>query len=59
MWGFNLMERVKTDTEVIEEVLFELVDVETLENGTIEDIERFINSVIALGLIEQGDPEDE
>lgn len=58
MWGFNLMERVKTDTEVIEEVLFELVDAETLENGTIEDIERFINSVIALGLIEQGDPED-
>ena len=52
------MKRVKTDTEVIEEVLFELVDAETLENGTIEDIERFINSVIALGLIEQGDPED-
>jgi hypothetical protein len=49
---------MKTDKEVIDDVVFE-TDMKALENGTIEDIERFIYSVIGHSLIEQGIEDEE
>ena len=49
---------MKTDKQVIDDVVFE-TDMKALENGTIEDIERFIHTVMGHALIERGDLEDE
>jgi len=47
-----------TNEEIITEVVNE-TDLKSLENGKIDDIERFIYTIIAKSLIEQGDLEDE
>ena len=47
-----------TDEEIIKEVVNE-TDIKNLENGTVEDIERFIYRIFAESLIEDGDLEDE
>ena len=49
---------MKTIEEVIDEVVFE-TDLKALENGTIEDIQKFIHTVMGHALIEMGDLEDE
>lgn len=49
---------MKTDKEIIDDVLFE-TDIKTFESGTIEDIEKFIQSVMGHALVEQGYIEDE
>jgi hypothetical protein len=49
---------MKTDKQVIDDVVFE-TDLKALENGKIENIERFIHTVMGHSLIEQGDLEDE
>lgn len=46
------------DEEIIQKVVHE-TDIKNLMNGNIEDIERFIYTIIGESLIEQGDLEDE
>jgi DUF917 family protein len=48
---------MKTDDEIIKKVVDEN-DMKALEQGTIEDVERFVYTIVAESLIEQGDLED-
>ena len=47
-----------TNEEIITEVVNK-TDLKSLESGKIEDVERFVNTIIANSLIEQGDLEDD